>query len=73
MDNIKCPVCGCTDLIGTGTKYSTAPSNLDAYTGIPLGMFNVAKAQKYVCKNCGYLMEFFSKDDVIKLQDKYGK
>lgn len=70
--NIKCPVCGGTEIMEV--HYTVSPGGNGGYwTSIPLGMFSAAFAHRYVCKNCGYLLEFFSKDDIIKIQNKYGK
>lgn len=69
---IKCPVCGGREFIAA--DYFVAPGNGGGYfTTIPLGMMSVVRTTRYVCKSCGYLMEFFSKDDVKKLENKYGR
>lgn len=71
--NVKCPVCGGTELIPV--DYTVAPSGGGGgfWTAVPLGMFSAAHTNRYVCEACGYLLEFFSKDDVAKIQKKYGK
>ncbi len=68
----KCPVCGGTEFINA--EYSIAPgSGSGWFTAIPLGMMSAVKTSRYICKSCGYLMEFFSASDVAKLNKKYGK
>lgn len=74
IDNIdkKCPVCGGKELIEA--NYAVAPSggSTGYFTGIPLGFISAVSTKRYICKSCGYLMEFFSKSDVEKLNKKYG-
>lgn len=68
---IKCPVCSGNKFILA--EYYIAPGHGASYfTGIPLGMMSAVRTTRYVCKSCGYLMEFFSKEDVEKLEKKYG-
>lgn len=69
--DIKCPVCEGREFIVA--DYSIAPSGSGYFTLIPLGIMSAVSAKRYICKSCGYLMQFFSKDDVEKLEKKYGK
>lgn len=69
--NIKCPVCEGREIIKA--DYTIAPGGHGGYfTVIPLGIMSAAFSKRYVCKSCGYLMEFFSKSDIEKLAKKYG-
>lgn len=63
----KCPVCGGTHVV----KCEVSPmiNNSTFLTGLP----GVGFATKYVCLDCGYLMEFFPAESLADINKKYGK
>lgn len=63
---IKCPICGGTHIIKC--EYHIGANR--CFTLIPGARGSTVR---YVCKDCGYLMEFFSQEDTQRLDDKYGK
>lgn len=66
---MKCPICGGTHIIKC--EYFMG-ANDTCFTCLPVG-FPPVTTTRYVCEECGYLLEFFSQDDVKKIKEKFGK
>lgn len=72
MKNTKiCPKCN-------GNSIIVIPGRADAYgvgNNIPVGMtiFSYVKVNRYLCKSCGYSEEWVDRDDIERIDKKYGK
>lgn len=66
-----CPKCQGRDIIrinGTSGAYGTGNNIMVGAT-----IFSVVLVHRYVCCKCGYSEEWIDKEDIQKLQKKYGK
>ena len=72
MKNTKiCPKCA-------GTKIVEIPGSTGAYgvgNNVPVGVtvFSYVKVNRYLCCDCGYSEEWINREDIERIEKKYGK
>lgn len=67
---MKCPLCGNEEFYYVPNPFMTG--NRNVYTIIQAGG-SLATANRYVCTNCGYLVEKFEGAELQKIANKIGK
>lgn len=63
--NKICPKCESKDMI-----YLAPQKRQNAYTDLVIDHTTIAKIERYICKNCGFLEEYVVLEDIKKLDSK---
>lgn len=67
---VKCPICGGTHIIKC--DYSMG-ANQSFFTLIPTSGFGYATAVRYICEDCGYLLQFVDSSEIPTIRAKFKK
>lgn len=67
----KCPICGNNKMIKNGFK--DANYKLRSTDSIAIGTFTIVYANRYICYECGYQMDFYEDRQLDKLRKKASK
>lgn len=60
----QCPKCGCKEII------CFSPHRKKIFSSsIVINSFKMARLEKYICKNCGFVEEYVLKEDIQEFDD----